>query len=439
MNTQTCCGLIVNEGHIIRGTIEIEGDRIKSVTPASRQDDADEVFILPGIIDTHVHFREPGLTHKACIESESRAAAYGGVTTYFDMPNTVPQTTTPESLAEKQRLAGLSSHINYSFFYGATNDNVHTFDDLDRRYIPGIKLFMGSSTGNMLVDRSETLQEIFRTASELGLPLMAHCEDTDTINRNMAEAQLSYGDDPPCFLHPLIRSEEACYKSTLEATSLAKVYGTQLHVAHISTARELEFFGQFRNITAEAVVAHLLFTNRDYEELGTRIKCNPSIKSPTDRDALREALTSGQITTIATDHAPHLSSEKEGGCKKAASGMPMVQFSLSAMLGLVDEGILSIERLVELMCHQPARLFRLSERGFIRPGYKADLVIVRPHAPWTLTKDVIQSRCGWSPLEGHTFQWRVEKTICNGHAVYDLHRPVPFDADYHGEAARFEC
>ena len=438
MNTQTCCGLIVNEGHIIRGTIEIEGDRIKSVTPASSLDGADEVFILPGIIDTHVHFREPGLTHKACIESESRAAAYGGVTTFFDMPNTVPQTTTPESLAEKQRLARLSSHINYSFFYGATNDNIHTFADLDRRHIPGIKLFMGSSTGNMLVDRFETLQEIFRTASELGLPLMAHCEDTDIINRNMAEAQLTYGDDPPCFLHQLIRSEEACYKSTLEATSLAKVYGTQLHVAHISTARELEFFGQFRNITAEAVVAHLLFTNRDYEELGTRIKCNPSIKSPIDRDALREALTNGQITTIATDHAPHLLSEKEGGCKKAASGMPMVQFSLPAMLGLVDEGILSIERLAELMCHQPARLFHLSERGFIRPGYKADLVIVRPHAPWTLTKDVIQSRCGWSPLEGHTFQWRVEKTFCNGHTIYDRHRPVPFDADYHGEAARFK-
>ena len=440
-------GHIVNEGHVFRGTVEIEGDCIKSVTgndsPIDRQTQVsassfpDDIYILPGVIDTHVHFREPGLTHKACIDSESRAAAYGGVTTFFDMPNTLPQTTTPESLKEKQQLAREASHVNYAFFYGATNDNVHTFAHLDRQQIPGIKLFMGSSTGNMLVDETKSLQDIFSETARLRLPLVAHCEDTSIIDQAMRQAQMEYGEDPPVSLHHLIRSEEACYDSTLLATSLAKAYGTQLHVAHISTAKELDFFGLQRSMTAEAAVAHLLFTNRDYATLGTRIKCNPSVKSPLDREALRQALNTGAVTTIATDHAPHLLSEKKGGCSKAASGMPMAQFSLPAMLSLVDEGVLTTERLVELMCHNPATLFGIRQRGFIRPGYKADLVIVRRHAPWTLTKDLIQSRCRWSPLEGRTFQWRIEQTICNGHIVYDRHRPVDFDADYRGEAVMF--
>ena len=437
MKKLTCRGLIVNEGHIIRGTIDIEGDRIKSVTPSTHEDNSDEVYILPGIIDTHVHFREPGLTHKASIESESRAAAYGGVTTFFDMPNTIPQTTTPGNLEEKQRLARESSHVNYAFFYGATNDNVKTFNSLDRRQIPGIKLFMGASTGNMLVSHADTLHDIFRAAAHLNLPLMVHCEDTDIINRNMAMAQQKHGDDPPCHLHHLIRSEEACYQSTLMATSLARDHGTRLHVAHVSTAAELPLFGSLPSITAEATVSHLLFTCHDSQRLGTRIKCNPSVKTAADREALRKALTNGQITTIATDHAPHLLSEKAGGCRKAASGIPMVQFSLPAMLGLVDKGILTIQRLAELMSHQPATVFNISERGFIRPGYKADLVVVSPRKPWTLTPNLIQSRCAWSPLEGHTFQWRIEKTICNGHVVYDRQRPEPFDADYRGEAVRF--
>ncbi len=440
MRTLIRGGKIVNEGHTVSGDIIIEDDLIGSpdsdVSEATVID-ATGCYILPGIIDTHVHFREPGLTHKACIETESRAAAYGGVTSYLEMPNTNPQTTTPEALEEKYQLAAQESHVNYAFFYGATNDNVKTFKDIDRSHIPGIKLFMGSSTGNMLVDRMETLKNIFQTAAELQLPVMAHCEDTGIINRNMAKAQTSYGDDPPIFLHQLIRSEEACYNSTRLATSLAMTYGTQLHIAHVSTARELEFFGQSRLITAEAVVAHLLFTNRDYDTLGSRIKCNPSVKSPIDRKALREALNNGQITTIGTDHAPHLLSEKEGGCRKAASGMPMVQFSLPAMLGLVDEGVLTIERLAELMSHNPARLFGIRQRGFIRQGYKADLVVVRPQTPWTLSTDDIQSRCGWSPLEGHTFQWRIEQTFCNGQLIYDHHRQQPFDADYHGEELGF--
>ena len=429
---------IVNEGRTFSGNILIENDRIAEITDntatprqADHTVDASGCFVFPGVIDTHVHFREPGLTQKADIESESRAAAWGGVTSYFDMPNTVPQTTTKEALCQKQRLAAEKSHVNYAFFFGATNDNAHLFAELDPHQVPGIKLFMGSSTGNMLVDSYDSLIEIFRSAR---LPLVAHCEDTAIINENMRQAKLSHGDDPDVRLHQLIRSEEACYESSFLAVQMAKAFGTRLHVAHVSTAKELELFGEFSNITAEAVIAHLLFTNRDYDTLGTRIKCNPSVKSPLDRDALRQALASGLIETVATDHAPHLLSDKKGGAAKAASGMPMIQFSLPVMLELADEGVVTLERLAQLMMHNPAHLFSLRDRGYIRPGYKADLVVVNPHDPWTVTTDVIQSRCGWSPLEGHTFQWKVVQTYCNGNLIFDHGR---FDENARGEQLLF--
>ena len=423
MRTLIKGGTLVNEGKVFDGDIVVEQDKIREIVagylmPESSCDqivDASGCFVLPGIIDDHVHFREPGLTAKADIESESRAAAAGGVTTYFDMPNTIPQTTTLEALDEKYALAAQKSHVNYAFFFGATNDNVELFEKLDPKRIPGIKLFMGSSTGNMLVDRKESLDNIF---SSTALPIMAHCEDTTIINRNMAEAKQKYGDDPKVTHHPEIRSEEACYESTKLAVELARKHQARLHVAHLSTAKELELFGNDAYITAEATVSHLYFCDRDYTALGTRIKCNPAIKTQRDRDALREALNDGRITVIGTDHAPHLLSQKEGGCAKAASGMPMIQFSLVTMLELVDQGVLSIERLVELMCHNPARLFEVRHRGFLREGYQADIVIVRPNTGWTVTKDSIQSRCGWSPMEGHMYLWRVEQTICNGHTVY---------------------
>ena len=421
-------GTIVNEGKVFDGTIIVEKDKIKeivtgNVNPEVSTDaiiDASGCFVLPGIIDDHVHFREPGLTEKADIESESRAAAAGGVTTYFDMPNTVPQTTSLEALEEKFWLAAEKSHVNYSFFFGATNDNVGLFDQLDEHRIPGVKLFMGSSTGNMLVDRLESLERIFATAR---LPIMAHCEDTAIINSNMAEAKARYGDDPKVEHHSEIRSEEACYESTRLAVALATKHHARLHIAHLTTARELELLPssviqQPSTITAELTPSHLFFSARDYASLGTRIKCNPAIKSERDREALREALCDGRITVIGTDHAPHLLAQKEGGCAKAASGMPMIQFSLVTMLELVDQGVLTLERLVELMCHNPARLFEVRNRGFIREGYQADLVIVRPNVGWVCTKDVIQSKCGWSPMEGHMFLWRVERTLCNGHCVY---------------------
>ena len=423
MRTLIKGGTLVNEGKVFDGAIVVEEDKIRKIVagnqvPESSYDhivDASGCFVLPGVIDDHVHFREPGLTAKADIESESRAAAAGGVTTYFDMPNTIPQTTTLEALDEKYALAAQKSHVNYAFFFGATNDNVELFEQLDPKRIPGIKLFMGSSTGNMLVDRSESLDKIFSSAK---LPIMAHCEDTTIINRNMAEAKQRYGEDPKVIHHPEIRSEEACYESTKLAVELARKHQARLHVAHLTTAKELELFGKEENITAEATVSHLYFSDRDYAALGTRIKCNPAIKTQRDRDALREAVNDGRIAVIGTDHAPHLLSQKEGGCAKAASGMPMIQFSLVTMLELVDQGVLSIERLVELMCHHPAQLFEVRQRGFLREGYQADIVIVRPNTGWTVTKDIIQSRCGWSPMENHMYLWRVEQTICNGHTVY---------------------
>ncbi|WP_028904192.1 dihydroorotase [Prevotella sp. P6B4] len=430
-------GTLVNENNIFDGSVIVEDSKITKIVEGNTVPNAsfDEVidasgcFVLPGLIDDHVHFREPGLTAKADIDSESRAAAAGGVTTYFDMPNCVPQTTTIEALEEKFKLAAQKSHVNYSFFFGATNDNVELFSQLDPHRIPGIKLFMGSSTGNMLVDRREALEKIFSTAQ---MPIMVHCEDTDIINRNMAEAKLKYGDDPKVIHHPEIRSAEACYQSTRLAVELAVKHHARLHIAHLTTAKELELLVD--GITAEVTPSHLYFCDRDYASLGTRIKCNPAIKSEADRDALRQAVADGRIAVIGTDHAPHLLEQKEGGCCKAASGMPMLQFSLVTMLELVDQGVLSLERLVELMCHRPADLFEVRNRGYLREGYQADIVLVRPNTGWTVTKAVIQSKCGWSPMENHMFLWRVERTLCNGHTVYQ-HGEV--DTNYIGQPVSF--
>ena len=428
-------GRIVNEGRIFDGSVVIEDGYIVDINNQQPESSFDEIidasgcYVLPGVIDDHVHFREPGLTEKADIDSESKACAAGGVTSYFDMPNCKPQTTSLAALNDKFERAKQSSHVNYSFFYGATNDNIPTFAQLDEHRIPGIKLFMGSSTGNMLVDGQETLEKIFSTVK---LPLMVHCEDTDIINHNMAEAQKAWGEDPQVSLHTLIRSEEACLASSRKAVDLARKYGTRLHIAHLSTAEELELVGD--NITAEACVGHLYFTELDYQRLGSRIKVNPSIKTPVDQFLLRQALTDGRITVIGTDHAPHLLEQKQGGCVRAASGMPMVQFSLVTMLELVDEKVLTIERMVELMCHNPARLFGVEQRGFLRKGYRADMVIVHPRSPWKVTKDVILSKCGWSPMEGHEYQWRVERTLCNGKTVYvDGH----VNSEVLGEEIRF--
>ena len=430
-------GTIVNENNIFDGTVIVEDSKITKIVEgdtvpnASFDDviDASGCFVLPGLIDDHVHFREPGLTEKADIDSESCAAAAGGITTYFDMPNTVPQTTMLEALEDKFKIAAQKSHVNYSFFFGATNDNVELFSKLDPHRIPGIKLFMGSSTGNMLVDRREALEKIFSTAQ---MPIMVHCEDTDIINRNMAEAKLKYGDDPKVTHHPEIRSVEACYQSTKLAVELATKHHAHLHIAHLTTAKELELLTD--GITAEVTPSHLYFCDRDYNSLGTRIKCNPAIKSQADRDALRQAVADGRIAVIGTDHAPHLLAQKEGGCAKAASGMPMIQFSLITMLELVDQGVLTLERLVELMCHRPADLFEVRNRGYLREGYQADIVLVRPNCGWTVTRDVIKSKCGWSPMENHMYLWRVERTICNGHTVY---QNGIVDTNYIGQPVEF--
>ena len=434
-------GIIVNEGRSFEGDLLVDDEQISEIYEGEaprgvcdRVIDASGCFVLPGVIDDHVHFREPGLTRKADIESESRAAAFGGVTSYFEMPNTQPQTTTLETLEEKFALAKEKSHVNYSFFFGATNDNVELFEKLDKNRIPGIKLFMGSSTGNMLVDQYDVLQKIFQTAHRLDLPVMTHCEDTDIINRNMAAYKEKYGEDPDVKYHPEIRSAEACLESSRLAVKLAKESGARLHIAHLTTAQELELLGKDGNITGEAVIAHLFFTDEDYATKGSLIKCNPAVKTLNDRTALRQALNDGRIAVIGTDHAPHEWKDKQGGCAKAASGMPMIQFSLVTMFELVDEGVLSIEKMVELMSHRPASLFGVARRGYLRKGYQADIVIVRPHSPWTVTKDEIQSKCLWSPMEGHEYQWQVEQTLCNGHIIYNK---GVFDASYRGEEIVF--
>ena len=436
MNHQIKDVIIVNEGEAFLGSVIVEDGIISKITKSqetlSEKDWKEKAVLLPGIIDDHVHMRDPGLTHKADMDTETRAAAAGGVTTVLDMPNVSPQTTTLSLLDERYRMAAEKCHVNYGFFLGATNDNLQEILNVDIHRVPGVKLFMGSSTGNMLVDKEEALRNIFRDCPTL---IMTHCEDTNRINQRMAEFKSLYGEDPEVIHHPEIRDAEACYQSTELAVRLAKETGARLHVAHLTTARELELFSpNDKQITAEACVAHLLFTNQDYQSLGTRIKCNPAIKSAEDRQALRQALSDGHINVVGTDHAPHLLSEKEGGCCKAMSGMPMVQFSLPAMLSLVDEGVLTIKRMVELMCHNPAKLFGIEKRGFIREGYHADLTLVRANSPWQVNKDIIQSRCGWSPLEGKTFNWKVCQTYVNGQLVWDGKQ---INSSILGQAARF--
>lgn len=419
---------IVNEGETFAGSVSIEGEKIARVIRAGETEsageyekviDARQSYLLPGIIDDHVHFREPGLTAKADLQSESRAAAAGGVTSFMDMPNVVPQTTTLDALEEKFALAARKSSVNYSFYFGATNNNMDLLGGLDKTRVCGIKLFMGSSTGNMLVDRAEALRRLFR---EAGMLIAAHCEDQDIIRRNTEYYRSKYGEDPAVSFHPLIRNEEACYASSALAVGLAREAGARLHILHVSTARELELFedkpyGE-KMVTAEACIAHLLYSDLDYARLGTRIKCNPAVKQVENREALRRALRTGRIDVVGTDHAPHLLSEKQGGSLKAVSGMPMIQFSLVAMMELVAEGVITIEQLVQKMCHAPAGLFAVEKRGYIREGYQADLVIVNPESPWTVTPEQILSKCGWSPLEGQSFRSRVEKTFVNGDLVY---------------------
>ena len=416
---------IVNEGDAFVGSVIIDGDRISEIVrgtdaetslPIDEVIDASGCYLLPGAIDTHVHFRDPGLTHKGDFLSESKAAAAGGVTTVLDMPNTLPQTTSLEALKAKMEMASHKSVVNYGFYIGATNDNAEELLRTNIRRYCGIKIFMGASTGNMLVNDTAALERLFENAR---VPIVVHCEDSSLIDKNAQAVRAEHGDDADVSFHSEIRSEEACFKSTEQAVRLAQTYGTRLHIAHVSTARELELITEdYPNITAEACLPYLLFTKDDYRTLGSRIKCNPAIKTATDRDALRQGLSNGKIFTLATDHAPHRLSDKKGGCFKAASGIPMIQFSLLSMLEMVSEGVLSIERLAELMCHQPARIFEVRERGFLRKGYHADLTIVRPGCAWQVTDDSILSRCKWSPLEGRTLNWKVEHTFCNGHHIY---------------------
>lgn len=437
---------IVNEGQSIKGSIVIENGRIAEVltdwkplsAPCDETIDATGCYLLPGIIDDHVHFRDPGLTHKADIFTESCAAAAGGVTSIMDMPNTNPLTTTLDTLNAKLDLLNEKCVVNHSCYFGATNNNYNEFSKLDKHRVCGIKLFMGSSTGNMLVDKMNSLLNIFNGTDML---IAAHCEDQEIIKKNTAKYKEKFADDAeiPVNKHPLIRSALACYSSSKLAVRLANLAGARLHVLHVSTAKELSLFSDaplssLKNITAEACIAHLFYDSEDYKTLGARIKCNPAIKSESNRTALRAAVNSGLIDVIATDPAPHLLNEKEGGALKAMSGMPMIQFSLVSMLELVNKGIFTLETIVEKMCHAPAQIYRINERGYIREGYRADLVLVRPNTPWEVTTDRILSKCGWSPLEGHTFDWKIEKTFANGHLIYDDNT---VDGTYRGEELRF--
>ena len=420
---------IVNLGREYTGYVAIDGEFIHAMGDGAAPEallaasqkviDAAGMLLIPGCIDDHVHFREPGLTHKADIASESRAAVAGGVTSYMDMPNTKPLTITAEALEEKFDIAARSSVANYSFFIGATNDNIDTLLSIDNKRVAGVKLFLGSSTGNMLVDESDVLHRLFRECRTL---ISVHSEDEAIIRSRRAFYTGRFGEDLSVFYHPLIRSAEACYVCTERAVELARRYGTRLHVAHISTARELELFWAEplldKRITAEACVHHLWFTDNDYASLGTRIKCNPAIKTTADRNALRDAVNNGAIDLIATDHAPHLLSEKQGGALTAASGSPYVQFSLIMMLELVRQGVFSTVTVVEKMCHAPAMLYNIDRRGILRPGYYADIVLIDTNTRHTVTKEDVLSKCGWSPLEGTTFHSRVVKTFVNGKCIY---------------------
>lgn len=420
---------VINEGRTFIGSVLIEGDKISAVYEGTIPDldghetviDAAGKFLLPGVIDDQVHFREPGLTHKGNIASESRAAVAGGVTTFMDMPNTKPQTTTLADLEWKLQRGAETSLANYSFFFGGTNDNLAEIRKLDRHRVPGLKLFLGSSTGNMLVDKRDSLEHIF---GETGMLIAIHAEKEEVIKRNLAHYTGLYGEDLDISFHSKIRSEEACYASSSEAVELATRLGARLHILHLSTAKELSLLSNHvplreKKITGEVCVHHLWFHDGDYELFGNRIKWNPSIKTLADRTALRKAVNNNTIDIVATDHAPHLLSEKQGSCLKAASGGPLIQHSFIVMLELAMEGRFTYEKVVEKMAHMPADLFHVDRRGYIRPGYYADLVLVDPEKTWTVAKDNILYKCGWSPFEGYEFHHAVWKTFVNGQLAYD--------------------
>ncbi len=419
---------IVNEGKIFEGDVLIDGEYIvdidDSISPKSANTivlDAERKFLIPGAIDDQVHFREPGLTHKATIESESRAAIAGGITSFIEMPNTVPQATSQILLEEKFKSAAKSSYANFSFMFGGTNDNLEELLKTDPANVAGIKLFLGSSTGNMLVDDEQILEKIFSSTKML---IAVHCEDETTIKNNLKIYLQEYGEDIPINLHPKIRSEMACYLSSSKAIALAKKTGARLHVFHISTAKETKLFQnniplEKKQITAEVCVHHLWFDESDYETKGTFIKWNPAVKTAKDKSALWKALLDDRIDIIATDHAPHTLNEKKQVYTKAPSGGPMVQHALPALLTASRQGKISIEKIVEKMCHNPAKIFKIEKRGFIKKGYYADLVLIDIASPWTVTKDNILYKCGWSPFEGTTFYSKITHTFVNGHLIYD--------------------
>ncbi len=421
---------IINEGTSFTGSVLLEGERIsrvftgdvpEEVMNACRQViDARGLYLIPGVIDDQVHFRDPGLTHKGDLFTESRAAVAGGVTSFMEMPNTNPQTVTLEALDRKMESAAGKSTANFSFYLGATNNNLAELKKADSKKVCGVKVFMGASTGNMLVDNERALQGIF---AEVDALIATHCEKEEIIRENIDVYRKKFGEEIPISAHPLIRSTEACYRSSAQAIELADKYGTRLHVLHLSTAREMALFSaaplEEKKITAEVCVHHLWFSDQDYDRLGARIKWNPAVKTAADRQALREALTQGKLDVVATDHAPHLLSEKEGGALRAASGGPLVQHSLQVMLELAGKGVLSREQVVEKMCHAPARLFRVKERGFVREGYFADLVLVDPAKPYPVTPQNMLYKCGWSPFEDETFSSTVAKTFVNGQLVWD--------------------
>jgi dihydroorotase len=419
---------IVNEGKIFEGDILIEGNIIKEIDLSISVKSSDMVvidvegnYVLPGMIDDQVHFREPGLTHKANIETESKAAVAGGITSFIEMPNTIPQTTTVEKLEEKFAIAAKSSHANYSFMFGGTNDNLEEILKVDSKTVAGLKIFLGSSTGNMLVDDPKVLEKIF---SSTDMVISVHCEDEATIKKNLAKYIAEYGDDIPMEKHPIIRSEEACYLSSSKAIELAKKTGARLHVFHLSTGKETKLFSnkiplKDKKITAEVCIHHLWFSDEDYSKKGSHIKWNPAVKTSKDREQLWKALLDDRIDVIATDHAPHTLEEKSKPYTSAPSGGPLVQHALVALLEAHHKGKISIEKIVEKACHNPAILFDVEKRGFIKEGYYADLVIADLNNPWTVNKSNILYKCGWSPFEGSTFKSRITHTFINGQLAYN--------------------
>ena len=434
---------IVNENQIFESDLLIEKDLISKISKNISEEGADKIidasgkFLLPGIIDDQVHFREPGLTHKGDIESESRAAIAGGVTSFIEQPNTVPNAVTQELLEEKYQIASEKSFANYSFMMGGTNDNLEEILKTNPRNVAGIKLFLGSSTGNMLVDNPETLENIF---SKTKMLIAVHCEDESTIRKNTEIYKEKFGEDIPMNYHHLIRSEEACYLSSSKAVELAKKTGARLHIFHVSTAKETELFQnniplKDKKITAEVCVHHLTFTNEDYETKGTLIKWNPAVKTEKDKVGLWEALLDDRIDIVATDHAPHTWEEKQNVYTKAPSGAPLVQHSLVAMIEHFKKGKISLEKIVEKMCHNPAILFQIEKRGFVKEGFKADLVLVDLDDEFTVSKENILYKCGWSPLEGTTFHSKITHTFVNGNLVFENGK---FSEETFGERLLFE-